>query len=151
MVLAVCIHEMYTHAQRFLKTGFLAKLSNLGTLSHMYSFTKLINLNGYPIAPRLWPSLSLHYIRYNNLYKFSCALGNTEYFMGCSSLRRAHSVSASGAGSILSSNMVLCFSSSCCWTVADLSFATSSFFRGFALHLCLLGCTLRHIWFLIIL
>ena len=67
------------------------------------------------------------------------------------SLRRAHSVSASGAGSISSSNIVLSCSASCCWTVVDLSFATSSFFSGFALHLCLLGCTLRHIWLLIIL
>ena len=35
------------------------------------------------------------------------------------SLRRAHSVSASGAGSISSSNMVFSFSASCCWTVVD--------------------------------
>ena len=47
------------------------------------------------------------------------------------SLRRAHSVSASGAGSISLSNMVFSFSASCCWTVADLSFATSSFFPWF--------------------
>ena len=31
MVLAACINEMYTNAQRFLRTGFLAKLSNIGT------------------------------------------------------------------------------------------------------------------------
>ena len=61
------------------------------------------------------------------------------------SLRRAHSVSASGAGSV-----VLSFSASCCWTVDALSFETPSFYRGFALHLYI-GCTLRHIWFLIIL
>ena len=61
------------------------------------------------------------------------------------SLRSAHSVSASGVGSISSLNMMLGFSVSCCWTVADLSYATSSFFRGVALHLYLLGCTLRHI------
>ena len=43
------------------------------------------------------------------------------------SLRRAHSVSASGAGSISSPNMVLHFFASCCWTVNDLSFESSSF------------------------
>ena len=43
------------------------------------------------------------------------------------SLRRAHSVSASGAGSISSPNMVLSFFASCCWTVNDLSFETSNF------------------------
>ena len=64
------------------------------------------------------------------------------------SLRRAHSVLASGAGLISSSNMVLNVSASCWFTVVDLSFATSSFFRGCALHLYMLGCTLRHIWLL---
>ena len=36
------------------------------------------------------------------------------------SLRRSHSVSASGAGSISSSNMVLSCSAICCWAVTDL-------------------------------
>ena len=63
------------------------------------------------------------------------------------SLRRAHSVSTSGAVSISFSNMVLSVPNSCCWADTDLGFATSSFFRGLALNMCLLG-TLRKNYFL---